>query len=167
MEFFLQVDPSQLNGWAQSVALEKKRTRWPAAAKDPAPLSLLKVFAAHKAARAPVLGDNAYGINGEFRDGVRALGMEFFLQVDPSQLNGWAQSVALEKKRTRGHVAANVPAPLSLLKVFAAHKAVKWRPCSWKAADGQTRHVNLLAKQLGQAVDGLGEQRRIGMLGAV
>jgi len=106
-------------------------------------LSLIQAVLAAGVARAPVLGDNAYGINGEFRDGVRALGMEFFLQVDPSQLNGWAQSVALEKKRTRWHVAANAPAPLSLLKVFAAQKAVKWRPCSWEAADGQTRHTRL------------------------
>jgi SRSO17 transposase len=113
------------------------------ATKPQIALNLIQAVLADGVARAPVLGDNAYGINGEFRDGVRALGMEFFLQVDPSQLNGWAQSVALEKKRTRWHVAANVPAPLSLLKVFAAHKAVKWRPCSWKAADGQTRHTRL------------------------
>ena len=113
------------------------------ATKPQIALNLIQAVLADGVARAPVLGDNAYGINGEFRDGVRALGMEFFLQVDPSQLNGWAQSVALEKKRTRWHVAANAPAPLSLLKVFAAHKAVKWRPCSWKAADGQTRHTRL------------------------
>jgi SRSO17 transposase len=113
------------------------------ATKPQIALNLIQAVLADGVARAPVLGDNAYGINGEFRDGVRALGMEFFLQVDPSQLNGWAQSVALEKKRTRWHVAANAPAPLSLRKVFAAQKAVKWRPCSWKAADGQTRHTRL------------------------
>jgi hypothetical protein len=113
------------------------------ATKPQIALDLIQAVLADGVARAPVLGDNAYGINGEFRDGVRALGLEFFLQVDPSQLNGWAQSVALEKKRTRWHVAANAPAPLSLLKVFAAQKAVKWRPCSWKAADGQRRHTRL------------------------
>jgi len=106
-------------------------------------LNLIQTVLADGVARAPVLGDNAYGINGEFRDGLRALGMEFFLQVDPSQLNGWAQSVAVEKKRTRWHVAANARAPVSLLQVFAAQKAVKWRPGSWKAADGQTRHTRL------------------------
>src|SRR5579859_6171598 len=31
---------------------------------------------------APVLGDTVYGINAEFRTGVRQLGMEFFLRVD-------------------------------------------------------------------------------------
>jgi SRSO17 transposase len=113
------------------------------ATKPQIALSLIQAVLADGVARAPVLGDNAYGINGEFRDGVRALGMEFFLQVDPSQLNGWAQSVALEKKRTRWHVVASAPAPLSLLKAFATQKTVKWRPCSWKAADGQTRHTRL------------------------
>jgi len=113
------------------------------ATKPQIALSLMHAVLADGVARAPVLGDNAYGINGEFRDGVRALGMEFFLQIDPAQLNGWAQPVALERKRTRWHVAANAPAPQSLLKVFAAQKAVKWRPCSWKAANGQTRHTRL------------------------
>jgi hypothetical protein len=36
------------------------------------------------------VGDSAHGINGDFRDGVRAAGMEFFLQVHPSLLNGSA-----------------------------------------------------------------------------
>jgi len=31
---------------------------------------------------APVLGDSVYGDNAEFRQGLRDLGMEFFLQVD-------------------------------------------------------------------------------------
>ncbi|MGA2658730.1 MAG: IS701 family transposase [Verrucomicrobiota bacterium] len=92
---------------------------------------------------APVLGDNAYGINGEFRDELRRLGLEFFLQIDPNQMMGWAQPVTVERKRTRWHVVADTPAAPTLLKLFAAHKAVKWRPCSWKAADGQTRHTRL------------------------
>jgi len=56
---------------------------------------------------------------------------------------GWAQPVTVERKRTRWHVVADTPAAPTLLKLFAAHKAVKWRPCSWKAADGQTRHTRL------------------------
>jgi SRSO17 transposase len=94
-------------------------------------------------ARAPVLGDNAYGSNGELRDELRALGLEFFLQIDPGQLTGWVQPVTLEKKRTRWHVAADTAAASTLLKLLAAQKAVKGRPCSWKAADGQTRPTRL------------------------
>ena len=113
------------------------------ATKPQIALNLIQAVLVDGVGRAPVLGDNAYGINGEFRDGIRALGMEFFLQVDPSQLNGWAQSVALEKKRTRWHVATNAPAPQNLLKLFAAQKNVKWKSCSWKAADGQLRHTRM------------------------
>jgi SRSO17 transposase len=92
---------------------------------------------------APVLGDNAYGINGAFRDGLRELGLEFFLQVDAQQLTGWAQPVALERKRTRWQVREPHPKALSLAQLFAGQKKVEWHPCSWKAADGQTRRTRL------------------------
>ena len=92
---------------------------------------------------APVLGDNAYGINGAFRDGLRELGLEFFLQVDAQQLTGWAQPVALERKRTRWQVREPHPKALSLAQLFAGQKKAEWHPCSWKAADGQTRRTRL------------------------
>jgi SRSO17 transposase len=97
---------------------------------------------------APVLGDNAYGINGEFRDELLRLKLEFFLQIDPSQLTGWAQPVALEKKRTLWHVAQGAAPATNLFKLFAAQPAVKWHPCSWKSADGQTRHTRLAWMQI-------------------
>ena len=113
------------------------------ATKPQIALNLIREMLADGVVRAPVLGDNAYGINGEFRDQLRALGLEFFLQIDPAQLNGWAHPVKLEKKRTRWHVADKSPEPLSLLKLFAAQKTVKWHACSWKSAEGQTRHTRL------------------------
>jgi len=113
------------------------------ATKPQIALNLIQQVLADGVVRAPVLGDNAYGINGEFRDRLRALGLEFFLQIDPGQLTGWAQPVRLEKKRTHWHVVEKSPEPLTLLKLFATQKTVKWRPCSWKAADGQTRHTRL------------------------
>jgi len=113
------------------------------ATKPQIALHLIKELLAQGVVRAPVLGDNAYGINGEFRDGLRALGLEFFLQIDPSQLIGWAQPVRLERKRTRWQVAAEAPAAPTLLKLFAAQQALQWRSCAWKAADGQTRHTRL------------------------
>jgi SRSO17 transposase len=113
------------------------------ATKPQIAVNLIKEALVDGVVRAPVLGDNAYGINGEFRDEVRRLELEFFLQVDADQLTGWAEPVALERKRTRWHVVADAPPAPTLLKLFAAQKAVKWRPCSWKAADGQTRHTRL------------------------
>jgi SRSO17 transposase len=113
------------------------------ATKPQIAVNLIKEALADGVVRAPVLGDNAYGINGEFRDQLRALGLEFFLQIDPSQITGWAQPVTVERKRTRWHAVADAPAPSTLLKLWAGQKAVKWHPCSWKAADGQRRHTRL------------------------
>jgi len=113
------------------------------ATKPQIALDLIKAALADGVVGAPVLGDNAYGINGGFRDELRRLGLEFFLQIDAAQLTGWAQLVALEKKRTRWHVAADTPPAPTLLALFAAQKAVPWHPCSWKAADGQRRRTRL------------------------
>jgi SRSO17 transposase len=112
------------------------------ATKPQIAVDLIKEALADGVVRAPVLGDNAYGSNGEFRDQIRAMGLEFFLQIDPSQRNGWAHPVPVEKKRTRWQTAADVPAT-SLFKLWAGQKAVKWQACTWKAADGQRRHTRL------------------------
>ena len=113
------------------------------ATKPQIAVDLIREALAEGVVKAPILGDNAYGINGEFRDQLRQMGLEFFLQIDPSQMTGWAQPVALERKRTRWHVTAGTsPAP-PLLKLFAAQTTVQWRPCSWKTAEGQTRHTRL------------------------
>ena len=53
---------------------------------------------------APVLGDSVYGNNAAFRAGVRALGLEFFLQVEGAALQGWDHEVRTEVKRTRRRV---------------------------------------------------------------
>jgi SRSO17 transposase len=113
------------------------------ATKPQIALDLIQEALGDGVVRAPVLGDNAYGINGEFRDQLRRLGMEFFLQIDADQIKGWARPVKLERKRTRWHVADDTPPAATLLELFAAQKTVKWHPCSWKAADRQTRRTRL------------------------
>jgi SRSO17 transposase len=113
------------------------------ATKPQIALDLIKEALVDGVDRAPVLGDNAYGINGEFRDELRRLELEFFLQIDADQMKGWAQPVKLERKRTRWHVADDAPPAPTLMELFAAQKAVKWHPSSWKAADGQTRRTRL------------------------
>ena len=80
------------------------------ATKPQIAVNLIQEALADGVVGAPVLGDNAYGINGEFRDQLRALGLEFFLQIDPSQITGWAHPVKVERKRTRWHAAAQAPA---------------------------------------------------------
>ena len=106
-------------------------------------LALLAEVQASGVAPAPVLGDSAYGRNGPFRAGVRDLQLECFLQIDPQQLTGWARPVALEKQRTRWQVRAGEAPTRKLAELFAAQPAVRWHPCTWKAAYGQTRHTRL------------------------
>ncbi len=92
------------------------------ATKPEIALELIGQALADQVPPAPVLGDNAYGINGAFRDGLRELGLEFFLQVDAQQLTGWAQPVALERKRTRWQVREPHPKAGSLVQLFAETK---------------------------------------------
>ena len=92
---------------------------------------------------APVLGDSLYGDNAEFRQGLRGLGMEFFLQVDPGKHKGWNQPVPTELKRTRRHVSAEVPPAQTLAELTAGLAPSQWKACSWKAADGKTRRTRL------------------------
>jgi SRSO17 transposase len=113
------------------------------ATKPQIAVDLIKEALAQGVARAPVLGDNAYGINGEFRDQLRALNLEFFLQIDPAQITGWAHPVKVEKQRKLWHVAEGTPAASTLAQVWAGQKTVHWQACSWKAANGQTRHTRL------------------------
>jgi SRSO17 transposase len=113
------------------------------ATKPQIALELLGQVAASPLAKAPVLADSAYGNNGDFRAGLRALNLEFFLQIDPRQLTGWTQPVAVEPKRTRWHVREGEPVARPLAELFASVTSVRWHPCSWKAADGQTRHTRL------------------------
>lgn len=113
------------------------------ATKPQIALDLIKEALADHVARAPVLGDAAYGNNGDFRDGLRQLGLEFFLQIDASQLLGWAKPVALELKRTLWHVQENQAKGLPLAKLFAGLKSIQWHHCSWQAAAGKTRRTRL------------------------
>lgn len=113
------------------------------ATKPQIAVELIKEALADGVAPAPVLGDAAYGGNGPFRDGVREQGLEFFLQVDARRLGGWAKPVAVERKRVLSYVRAGQPEAQPLLELWAARKDKDWQRCSWKAADGQTRHTRL------------------------
>jgi SRSO17 transposase len=92
---------------------------------------------------APVLGDSVYGDNAEFRQGLRDLGMEFFLQVDPGKHKGWDHPVPTERKRTRRHVSAGAPPAQALAPLTDAVPPSQWKACSWKAVDGATRRTRL------------------------
>jgi SRSO17 transposase len=113
------------------------------ATKPQIALGLIAAALADGVPKAPVLGDYAYGINGEFRDGLRRLGLEFFLQIDLGQLVGWSRPVAVEKKRKHWHMRPDQPPAKGLAALWSEQKSVAWHTVSWKAADGKTRRTRL------------------------
>ena len=113
------------------------------ATKPQIALELIGVALADGVPPAPVLGDFVYGSNGPFRDGLRALGMEFFLQIDQGQLVGWTEPVELEKKHKYWHVKPGQPPAEGLAALWGRQKSIAWRAVSWKATDGRTRRTRL------------------------
>ena len=107
-------------------------------------LALILIEQAHAdgVCGAPVLGDSAYGDSGEFRAGVRGLGMEFFVQVEPTH-KAWTVPVTLERKRTRYVLASNAPESKSLAEIVAGFSDQHWKHCKWKAANGRVRSTRL------------------------
>ncbi len=105
-------------------------------------LDLLRQAQADGVRPAPILGDSVYGDSPDFREGVRQLGMEFFLQVTPTH-KAWTQPVPTQQKRTRHYVAPGVPPAQTLAEIMRGFPPQQWKACSWKAADGQTRRTRL------------------------
>ncbi len=97
---------------------------------------------------APVLGDSAYGNNAEFRAGVRALDLEFFLQVDGHALKGWDHKVGTEVKQVRRHVCAGEPPAATLAELTCRIPEHEWKECGWVTAGGQPRRTRLAWRQV-------------------
>jgi len=89
-------------------------------------LALIQQTHAAGVCPAPVLGDSAYGDSADFREGVRQLGMEFFLQVEPTH-KAWTEPVALPRKRTRYALAPGAPPAHTLAEIVARFPALQWR----------------------------------------
>ena len=105
-------------------------------------LALIEQAYTDRVCPAPVLGDSAYGDSSDFRQGVRQLGMEFFLQVEPTH-KAWTEPVALERKRTRYALARDAPPARTLAEIVAGFPPALWKPCSWKAAHGGKQQTRL------------------------
>lgn len=106
-------------------------------------LDLLAQLTEEGVARAPVLGDAAYGDSSEFRAGLRRLGLESFLQVSSGGHLAWDQPPQLIKKQKRRHPAPEQSAPRTLLAIATEIAADQWQRVQWKAADGSTRQTRL------------------------
>lgn len=106
-------------------------------------LQLVGEALADGVARAPVLGDAAYGDNAEFRAGLRELGVEFFLQVDGAKHKGWSFEAPTELKRVRHHPTAAAPPSQTLVQIAAGLPAARWQSARWKTARGERGSTRL------------------------
>ena len=79
-----------------------------------------------------LLADAAYGNGFAFRQRLRSLGLEFFLQIDLGQLVGWAQPVAVARKRKHWHVEPGQPPAKALAALWADQKPVQWHSAQQK-----------------------------------
>jgi len=100
-------------------------------------LQLVREALSDGVAPALVLGDAAYGDNAEFRAGLRALDLEFFLQVDAAKHKGWSFEAPTELKQVRRHPTAAAPPSQTLAEIASTIPATQWQSASWKTARGE------------------------------
>ena len=114
------------------------------ATKPQIALALIDEALADGVARAPVLGDSIYGNGDGFRAGLRARGLEFFLQVTGTNHKGWTSAVpAVRRQRGRQKADPGVPPSQTLLEIASALPRTAWHSARWKAVDGSTRRTRL------------------------
>jgi len=114
------------------------------ATKPQIALSLIEQALAEGVAPAPVLADAAYGNGFAFRQRLRQLGLEFFLQVAPQEHQAWTEEVpTVLNGKYRTVDDATAQRARSLLEVAQALPAEVWQPCRWRAANGKWQHTRL------------------------
>jgi hypothetical protein len=114
------------------------------ATKPQIALGLIEQALAEGVAAAPVLADAAYGNGFGFRQRLRQLGLEFFLQVTPQEHSGWTEEVpTVLNGKYRTVDDAMAARARSLLEIARALPAEAWQPCRWRAANGKWQQTRL------------------------
>jgi SRSO17 transposase len=118
------------------------------ATKSQIALQLIEQALADQVAPAPVLGDAAYGDSFAFRQRLRDLNLEFFLQVTPEEHFGWTQEVPTVLKGKYRKLADQKLAASArhLMDIARSLPTGAWKYCSWTTAGGQ-RHRTRIAWQ--------------------
>lgn len=106
-------------------------------------LELIEQALIDEVEKAPVLGDSVYGDSGRFRERLRELQMEFFVQVTPTSHKGWNFEVETELKKTRRHVVDNAPPSQSLVELTDGIPDKKWKNCTWTSVDGESHSTRI------------------------
>ena len=114
------------------------------ATKNEIALTLIEEALADQVVPAPVLGDAAYGNGFAFRERLRELDLEFFLQVTPEEHKAWIQEVPTTLKGKYRIVDEETSRNArNLLEIAASLPAEAWRHCWWKAATGARHHTRI------------------------
>jgi SRSO17 transposase len=115
------------------------------ATKSQLALQLIERALADQVAPAPVLGDAAYGDSFAFRQRLRELNLEFFLQVTPEEHLGWTQEVPTVLKGKYRKLANQELAASArhLLDIARSLPDAAWNNCSWITGDGKRHHTRI------------------------
>jgi SRSO17 transposase len=105
-------------------------------------LDLIRQVVADGVSPAPVLGDEVYGASSELRRGLRALNLEYCLNIG-GDLLAWTQPVKARLGRKHWGVEDGAPDPVPLERLARDIPATQWHPVAWKAADGSKRWTRL------------------------
>jgi len=105
-------------------------------------LELIREVLAAGVSRAPVLGDEVYGVASELRRGLRELDLEYFLNAG-GDLLAWIRRVKTRRAKKYWDVADGQPPAASLAALSRTLKGKQWHAVAWRAADGAKRRTRL------------------------
>jgi SRSO17 transposase len=115
------------------------------ATKSQIALQLIEQALADQVAPAPVLADAAYGDSFAFRQRLRELNLEFFLQVTPEEHLGWTREVPTVLKGKYRKLADEELAggARHLLDIARSLSDAAWNNCSWTTGDRKRHHTRI------------------------
>lgn len=105
-------------------------------------LALIGEVLAAGVSRAPVLGDEVYGVASELRRGLRELDLEYFLNAG-GDLLAWIRPGKTRRAKKYGDVAAGQPPAVSLAALSRTLQGKAWQAVAWRAADGPKRRTRM------------------------
>jgi SRSO17 transposase len=110
-------------------------------------LELIKAALQDGLCPAPVLGDEAFGMSGDLRRGLRQLGLEYLLHGRATLL-AWTKPVQLQRTKKHWRAQAGSPAPEKLMDLAKALTPSQFHPVAWRAADGTKRHSRIAWQEI-------------------
>lgn len=105
-------------------------------------IQLLKEASRDSVQPAVVVADSLYGNDPDFRLALMRLGLEFFLEIDPSSNQAWDSESVVPDLDTLG------PGPCGIDTILSRIGAAEWSNCSWTSVDGIPRRTRLATREI-------------------